>query len=122
MRHNLLIGILLSAAVMVALPIGLYWLAPGDSGMFFAFLLLYLVNPVWSILTGLYGGHSPVRLWPLPLISAGLFVPGMWLAAGDWSMDFVTFLIAYLALGCAAMLISWLTSRRSHASDNAQDV
>ena len=109
---KLLKGLLASAAVMLVLP----WLAVtfvrSDAGMAVCFLLFYAVDPAYSILLGVFSGKDPKKLWPLPILSAALFLAGVWLLFDRGESIFVLYAAVYLALGTAAMGITALIRKK----------
>ena len=77
--RKLVFWILVSALVMLVLP----WLAvsfvKGDNGMAVCFILFYLGNPIYLILAGVYAGKDRKELWIVPVITAVLFLVGVWI-------------------------------------------
>ena len=64
------------------LMIGCPWLAAtfaGSAGMAVCLLLFFGVNPIFSAVCGVFAGKDIKRLWPLPIVVAGLFLAGAWL-------------------------------------------
>ena len=97
--------IFLSALVMVLFP----WLGvkfvQGTSGMGLAMILFFLVDPILSLLIGLWAGKSARERWYLPAVNAALFMAGVWLSY-DWGEpDFLFYAVIYLIIGYGAMLI-----------------
>lgn len=76
------------------------------SGMAVCFLLFFSVDPLYSVITGVYAGKDVRHLWSLPVISAALFLTGTWIFFQMGEPAFVLYAAVYLALGTAAMLIS----------------
>lgn len=97
---------------MIALPWGISAFAAHEAGMAFSLLLFFVVDPVWSILTGIFSARDSKRLWPMPLISAGLFVLGTWISFEWLQTDFLWYAAAYAAIGTGAMLLTILMCRK----------
>ena len=112
MKQSGISWIFWSADIMLLLP----WLAvtfiKGDGGMEVCFLLFYGVNPVYSVLAGVFAGKDGKRLWYLPILSAALFLVGTWLFFDMGEPAFILYALVYLALGFAAMLVSMLIHRK----------
>lgn len=112
MKQSGISWIFWSADIMLLLP----WLAvtfiKGDGGMAVCFLLFYGVNPVYSVLAGVFAGKDGKRLWYLPILSAALFLVGTWLFFDMGEPAFILYALVYLALGFAAMLVSMLIHRK----------
>ena len=78
----------------------------GWNAMGVCFILFFAINPVFSAVCGMFAGKSIRRLWVLPVITAGLFLAGVWFFF-DWREPaFLIYAGGYLAIGATAMLIS----------------
>lgn len=107
--------LLISGAVMVLLP----WLAvsfvQSDAGMTVVLVLLFAVNPGFSMASGYYAGKRIQSLWWVPAVSSALFLAGAWLAFDPREQDFLIYTGIYFAIGMEAMLVSRLiTGRREN--------
>lgn len=91
----------------------------GDNGMAVCFLLFYAVNPVFSIIIGIYSGLHIQKLWYLPFLNAILFIVGTWLFFEFAEPDFILYAVIYLMLGVCTMVISYLLYNRSKEMKNA---
>ena len=96
----------LSLLIMLAFP----WLAVrfvgGDGGMAVCFLLFFAVDPLHSVLLGVFAGRHAKTRWALPLVSAALFLAGAWALFDPRETAFLLYAAGYLFLGYAAMLIT----------------
>ena len=108
MRKELIRWLLLSAFIMLVLPWMAVHFAGGDAGMAVCFILFYAVNPIYSIITGVYAGRDVRYLWELPVISPALFLIGTWLFFDMGEIAFIIYSVCYLGLGMFAMAISAL--------------
>ena len=103
---KIIFWLILSAFVMLILP----WLAvtfvKGDSGMAACFILFFAVNPVFSIILGIFAGEDIKKTWWLPVISGVFFLAGTWIFFDMGEVAFITYAAGYLVLGTAAMLLS----------------
>lgn len=103
---KIMLWLIVSVAIMLALP----WLAvtciKDDGGMAACFILFFALNPIYAIFAGVYAGKDIKRLWALPIITALLFLAGTWLFFNMGEKAFVLYALVYLFLGSAAMLIS----------------
>lgn len=115
-KHPLLFGTLLSAAVMIALPVCVFSFGTEVTGMMLILTVWFVVDPIWSILIGMYAGSDAAKRWPLPLISGALFVPGCWMGLSDYSADFLVYAGAYIFIAAAAMLVTALVHRSRSAA------
>ena len=110
---KILWGLAVSAFIMFALP----WLAvtfvKGDGGMAACFLLFFAVNPLYSVIIGVFTGKNIRHLWSLPIISAMLFLIGTWIFFDMGETAFILYAAVYLILGIAAMLISMLIRKKT---------
>lgn len=112
MKKQFMLGIMVSEIVMLILP----WLAvafvKGDNAMAVCFILFYVVNPIHSIIAGIYAGKDSRDLWGIPLISAILFLIGTWISFGMGENAFIIYAAVYLILGVLAMLASMSINRK----------
>lgn len=108
MRKTYLIGLAVSAAVMVLLP----WLTvnfvKGDAAMAVCFLLFFGVNPIFSIAMGIFAGKGRKVLWSLPILTSALFILGTWAFFGMGEPAFLLYAGIYLILGMISMGITHL--------------
>lgn len=107
-----IIGWIISALFLM---IGCPWLAvtfAGENGMAICFLLFFAINPLFSALCGVFAGKQIKQLWPLPIITAGLFLAGTWLFFEMREPAFLLYCGCYLFIGIAAMLISAFANKR----------
>ena len=70
MKKQYMMWLILSAFVMLLLPWAAVTLVKGDAGMAACFLLFFAVNPVYSIVIGIFAGKNFKEMWSLPVISA----------------------------------------------------
>lgn len=112
MKKNIILWLAVSAVVMLMFP----WLAvtfvKGDAGMAVCFLLFFALNPLYSVIFGVFAGKDMKHLWSLPVISAVLFLIGTWIFFDMGEMAFVLYAAVYLALGIVTMLISMIIRKK----------
>ncbi len=101
-----------SAVVMLVLPWLAVTLLRGDGGMAACFILFFAVDPIFAVLSGIVAGKEMRKLWVLPLITAVLFLAGAWLLFDTGEKAFILYALIYLALGTAAMAITFLIKKR----------
>ena len=113
MKKNIILWVAASMAVMLAFP----WLAvtfvKGDAGMAVCFLLFFAVNPLYSVLIGVFAGKDVKHLWSLPVISAVLFLIGTWIFFDMGETAFILYAAVYLIIGIMAMLISMFIRKKT---------
>ena len=102
-----------SAVIMLALPWSAVTFVKGDAGMAACFVLFFAVNPIYSVINGVFAGKDMKHLWSLPVISAVLFLVGTWVFFDMGETAFILYAVVYLALGIAAMLISMFIRKKS---------
>ena len=104
--------LIISAFVMFALPWMAVTFVNGNDGMAACFILFFAVNPVFSIILGIFSGEDAKRLWWLPVVSAVFFLTGTWIFFDAGETAFILYAAGYMALGIAAMLISALIRKK----------
>ena len=106
-----IIWIFASALLMIGAPFLAVKFA-GDAGMAVCFLLFFVLNPVYSLVCGIFAGADIKRLWALPIITSGLFLAGVWIFFEMGEPDFLIYCGAYLVIGLASMLVRALIAAR----------
>ncbi len=91
MKKNIILWLAVSAAIMLALPWLAVTLVKGDAGMAACFVLFFAVNPIYSVILGVFAGKDVKHLWSLPVISAVLFLIGTWIFFDIGEMAFVLY-------------------------------
>lgn len=92
----------------VALMVGIPWITvlfAGSAGMAICFILFFALDPVFSLLSGIFAGRNIQKRWFVPLANAGLFLLGTWLLFDAGEPAFLLYSGAYLVLGAAAMFL-----------------
>ena len=106
MAKKRLCWLIAAVIIMILLP----WLAvtfiKGDAGMAVCLILFFAVNPVFSVLIGVFAGKDADKNWYLPVISPLLFIAGTWMFFDIGETAFVADAGFYLMLGLAAMFLS----------------
>ena len=85
---------------------------PGLDAMGISFILFFTINPLFSIVCGAFAGKNIRQLWALPMITAGLFLVGVWIFFEMGEPAFLPYAAGYLVLGGIAMLVSAFIMRR----------
>ena len=114
----LLLGMCITALVMLGLPRLAVTLVPADRGMLVSLLLFLAVNPLYAVLVGLVSAANPKVLWLLPLAVAEMFVLGAMLAFERVDPSFFLSAGIYLLLGIGFMLLRvfWKKERQQAAA------
>lgn len=95
--------------------LGLPWLTvtfAGSSGMAICFILFFAVNPLFSAVCGAFAGKNVKQLWALPIITAGLFLTGVWLFFELGEPAFLLYCGCYLIIGISSMLASAFINKK----------
>ncbi len=98
-------------AFAIILMIGCPWLTvtfAEKGGMAVSLLLFFGLNPLFSAVCGAFAGKNIKQLWPLPIITATLFIVGAWLFFELGETAFLLYSGCYLLIGIAAMFITAL--------------
>ena len=76
------------------------------------FILFFAVNPLFSEACGAAAGKNIRKYWAMPILTAALFLAGVWIFFELGEPAFLLYSGCYLAIGVAAMGIRWLVNRR----------
>lgn len=111
MEHKLKINkLILWTAVSVTVMLMLPWLTvsfvESDGAMAACCALLYGINPVYSLFSGIFAGKNISCLFGLPIFSAVLFLLGASFFSSVHKTAFLTYAVVYLLIGTCAMLVS----------------
>lgn len=111
MKKKYIMWLFLSAFVMLLLPWAAVTLVKGDAGMAACFLLFFAVNPLYSIVIGIFAGRNFKEMWSLPVISSILFLLGTWIFFDMGERAFLMYAGIYLIIGIVVMFVSALISK-----------
>ena len=110
-KNNPLTWLILTAIVMLVFPWLTYTFIKGDTGMAVCFVLFFIIDPLFSIICGVFAGRNPKKLWACPLMTGILFILGCWLSFEMGEGAFVVYGIGYCSISAAAMGISGLYNK-----------
>lgn len=113
MRKKNLICILISSAVTLLLPFLAVRLVRSDVGMAVCFVLFFAINPLMSLLIGMFAGRHLKLSWYLPFLCSALFLAGAWLVFDMGEPAFLLYAAIYLIIGILAMAATALLRRRN---------
>lgn len=112
MKKSIMFGIL-SLCVMVGFPFLAVTFVSGDGAMAVCFLLFFAVDPVYSILVGIFASGNIKARWYQPVLSAVLFLAGVWTFFDSSEIAFVLYAVCYCVIGVISMTLSFLVLRFS---------
>lgn len=113
MKKKIIGYLALTAAVMILLPWMTVKTVQSDAGFAVVLILLFGVDPVWCAAAGAWAGKDLQHLWPVPLLSAALFVAGTWICFEPGETIFLLYGGIYLGMGLTAMAASRILQKRS---------
>ena len=100
----------------VVLMIGFPWLTlrfAGMNAMGICVILFYVINPLFSIICGVFAGKDIKQLWPLPIITSALFLAGTWMFFEMGETAFLLYCGYYLVTGIICMLLTcFITNKK----------
>lgn len=104
----------ISAFIMFALP----WIdvvsVPNDTGMIATIVLLFVVNPLYSIAVGMFAGKNIKTSWWFPAITAIFFLIGSWIFFEMYEPAFLLYCGGYLIISIVSMFISAYVKNRKY--------
>lgn len=112
MKKKLIGWLIGSAAVMLLLPWAAVTFVKSDAGMTVTLLLFFAIDPIYSIILGIFAGKHIKELWSLPVMAATLFLLGTWISFDPGEGAFVIYAGVYWAIGMVSMLFSSRLSAR----------
>lgn len=113
MKKNYVICTVISAAVMILLPLAAVTTVSGQWGMFISILMLFIIDPAYSAFVGYIAGKNVRERFGLPLISAAMFFAGALLVIKMGTTDALTYTAVYLIIGVITMSVSALLQKRN---------
>lgn len=113
MKKDFILWLVVSIVIMLLFPFLAVTFVKADAGMAVCFILFYAVNPIYSVVIGIFAGKDIKSLWSLPFISSILFLAGTWLLFDMGEIAFIMYSVVYLILGILAMLISMFISKKA---------
>ena len=103
----------------ILLMIGCPWLTATfaeNAGMLISIMLFFFVNPIYSIVSGIFAGRDIKKLWAIPIITTIMFLTGVWLFFDMGETVFLIYDICYLVIGLTAMTISAIIKNKQEKS------
>lgn len=110
MKYNFFIWLTISIIIMILLPWLTVTFVKGDAGMPVCFLLFYVLNPIYSIIIGIFAGKNIKEMWSMPIISVILFLVGTWIFFDMGESAFFIYAALYLVIGICFMIFSIISS------------
>ena len=110
MKNNLFTWSVITCVLMIGMP----WCAvsfAGDMGMGICFILFFALNPLFSVISGIFAGMRFKKMWPMPIVVSGLFILGTWMFFELGEPAFIMYAGVYLLLGIIAMLLTFFIKR-----------
>ncbi len=101
-KKSTIIWLMTTAAFMLGLPWGTTQL-PSEFGFPAAIFLFLSINPVYSLILGIFTGFAPKDRWWLLLAEAGLYLSGAWIFIAPLEPAFLQYAFLYTAAGAIAM-------------------
>ncbi|MEE0853323.1 MAG: hypothetical protein UIE84_11575 [Christensenellales bacterium] len=102
----------ISAFIMFGLPWIDATLVPNDAGMIAAIVLLFVVNPLYSIAVGMFAGKNIKTSWWFPAITAIFFLVENGYFLKIHEPAFLLYCGCYLIIGIVSMFISAYAKNR----------
>lgn len=113
MKKDFILWLVVSAVIMLLFPFLAVTFVKADAGMAVCFILFYAVNPIYSVVIGIFAGKDIKRLWSLPIISSILFLADTWILFDMGEIAFIMYAVVYLIMGMLAMLGSMFISKKA---------
>lgn len=102
MKKSTIIMLLVTAALMLGLPWAITQL-PKEFGFPAAIFLFLSLNPMYSLILGIFAGFAPKDRWWMLLAEAALYLCGAWVFVAPLEPAFLQYAFLYTAAGAIAM-------------------
>ena len=112
MKNKFLTLFILAAIIMLLFPYLTITFVKGESGLIVCSVLFFIINPLYSIISGIYAGKYWRRLWLIPIITGLLFILGTWLFYEMGEGAFVVYGALYSIIGAFAMFLSAIVRKK----------
>ena len=96
--------------IMVLLPVIAVFTVRSDMGMAVMIILLFTVNPLFSVMLGIIAGGDFKRMWYIPFLSSVVFLAGVW-CIFDTNMDFLVYAVIYFAAGYISAFLTMYVNK-----------
>lgn len=106
-------SVIVIIAFMLFVPITIVKFAPANAGMGLMFILFFALNPIFSIVLGIFSGRDIRIFWFVPLLNAVAFLLSMWFVFTTTEILFSIYAIIYLAVGVIAMAVTSLLKQKA---------
>jgi len=100
-----------AGVIMLLLPFVLVKFVSSESMMIICLLLLFGINPIYSVISGIFSGGNIREFFYVPIETAVLFILGAFLFFGMDKSAFIGYAAVYLVIGGIAMVVAGVVSR-----------
>ncbi len=104
--------------LMVGCPYILSRMVDGSNGLALLFILLFMTNPVYSIMVGIAAGKDMLNCLYYPFVVAIIFVAGYMITFETTDMGLLVYAATYLLLGYISMFITYRIEKSKMTSED----
>ncbi len=108
--------VLFTIVLICGCPFILSRMVNGQDGMALLFILLFMVNPIYSIMVGIAAGKDLFNCLYYPFIVAIVFVVGYMLIFDSYDKAFYIYGGVYFILSSLSMMITYLLEHKKQNS------
>lgn len=105
MKKKLIIWIACATLILIVLP-GVMKVLPRDFSFIMSVLLFYTINPVFSLVSGIFAGCDTKSCWWVCLAVGAIFILGSWVFIAPINTDFIVYSIFYILVASVAMIFT----------------
>ncbi len=104
--------------LMVGCPYILSRMVDGSNGLALLFILLFMTNPVYSIMVGIAAGKDLLNCLYYPFVVAISFAAGYMITFETTDMGLLVYAAGYLILGYVSMFITYRVEKSKLNTEN----
>ena len=105
MKKMTIMSIVISLVAFTLLPLAVVFIIGGMDALGILLLLLFVLNPIVSVIIGILSGKSGKVQWHLPIINALIFLISETILIG-FDLSYIIAVAIYVGIGLAAAYIT----------------
>lgn len=112
LKNKIIISIMIIVLFMLVIPYIVGRMADAQSALGILLILLYVLNPLISIILGIIIGKDYKKIWYIPIIEVLLFLLFFYIVFGEVSIEYLTFVFIYLLSAYTSIIVTNLIQKK----------